>query len=62
LTGDHPSTARVIAREAGLADGEMLAGAELAELDDASVDRRLRHATVVARITRSTRYGSSSDY
>jgi magnesium-transporting ATPase (P-type) len=53
LTGDHPATARAIARAAGLANGEdaILTGAELAELDDATLDRRLQDATVIARIT-----------
>jgi cation-transporting ATPase I len=54
LTGDHPATARAIAREAGLlqeADGELLTGEEIAELDNGELDERLEHATVVSRIT-----------
>jgi calcium-translocating P-type ATPase len=53
LTGDHPATARAVAAEAGLPadDGDMLTGAELAELDDAELDDRLEGASVVARIT-----------
>jgi magnesium-transporting ATPase (P-type) len=53
ITGDHPATARAIAREAGLlmGRGDILTGAELAELDDAELDRRLEHATVIARAT-----------
>jgi calcium-translocating P-type ATPase len=53
ITGDHPATARSIAREAGLevpADG-VVTGAELGELDDAELGRRLERATVVARAT-----------
>jgi calcium-translocating P-type ATPase len=52
LTGDHPATARAIAREAGLAgDNGILTGAEMGELDDQELDRRLERATVVARVT-----------
>ena len=53
LTGDHPATACAIAREAGLlAEGDqVLTGAEIAELDDAMLDRSLERAVVVARIT-----------
>ncbi len=53
ITGDHPATARVIAREAGLLDdnGRILTGTELAELPDAELDARLEHASVIARAT-----------
>jgi magnesium-transporting ATPase (P-type) len=54
LTGDHPATARAIAREAGLLlgnDGELLTGEEIAELDNGELDERLESATVVSRIT-----------
>jgi magnesium-transporting ATPase (P-type) len=53
ITGDHPATARAIAREAGLpADSDdILTGGELAELDNDELDRRLEHATVIARAT-----------
>jgi calcium-translocating P-type ATPase len=52
ITGDHPATARTIAREAGLLDGgEMLTGTELGELDNEELDRRLENATVIARAT-----------
>jgi magnesium-transporting ATPase (P-type) len=53
LTGDHPATARVIAREAGLRgdDGEVLIGAEIVELPDAELDERLERATIIARAT-----------
>ena len=53
LTGDHPATARAIAREAGLLTegGQVLTGTEIAELDDAKLDRLLERAAVVARIT-----------
>jgi magnesium-transporting ATPase (P-type) len=54
LTGDHPATARTIAREAGLldgAEGEILTATELAELHNGDLDRRLERAVVVARAT-----------
>jgi magnesium-transporting ATPase (P-type) len=54
LTGDHPATARTIAREAGLPlgeNGELLTGEEIAELDNGELDERLEYATVISRIT-----------
>jgi len=53
LTGDHPATARAIAREAGLLeDGrEVLTGADIGELHDDALDRRLERVAVIARAT-----------
>jgi magnesium-transporting ATPase (P-type) len=53
ITGDHPATARAIAREAGILDegGEILTGAELAALPDDELDHRLERAPVIARAT-----------
>ncbi len=57
LTGDHPSTARAIAREASLldghgeGDGELLTGADLAELHDGALESALERAVVIARAT-----------
>jgi len=53
LTGDHPLTARAIAREAGLPDHPraVMTGDEVAELDGEELDRRLEDAAVIARIT-----------
>ena len=53
ITGDHPATARAIAEEAGLStdDHRVLTGIEVAGLDDADLDRRLEHATIIARAT-----------
>jgi magnesium-transporting ATPase (P-type) len=52
LTGDHPATARAIAREAGLLDGgDVLTGAQLSELQNGELDERLERAAVIARIT-----------
>lgn len=51
ITGDHPATARAIAREAGLDhDREVLTGPELARLDDAALADRLATTSVFARI------------
>ncbi|HLJ69171.1 MAG TPA: cation-transporting P-type ATPase, partial [Chloroflexota bacterium] len=52
LTGDHPATARTIAREAGLLDGKgiVLTGAQVAELSNEELDRRLEDTVVVARV------------
>jgi cation-transporting ATPase I len=53
ITGDHPATARTIAREAGLLNngGEVLTASEIAELQNGDLDARLAHAVVVARAT-----------
>jgi calcium-translocating P-type ATPase len=51
LTGDHPLTARTIAVEAGLLRnrGELFNAADLVELNDRDLDRRLEGVTVIAR-------------
>jgi cation-transporting P-type ATPase I len=53
LTGDHPATARSIARQAGLpVDGDaVLTGRDLEELGDDELAGRLHGASVIARIT-----------
>jgi cation-transporting ATPase I len=53
LTGDHPATARAIARQAGLphSDDRVLTGLEVASLDDDALRDRLEHATIIARST-----------
>ncbi|WP_373476069.1 cation-translocating P-type ATPase [Sphingorhabdus sp.] len=50
ITGDHAATARSIATQAGIADGEVITGDQLALLDDASLADRLKSITVFARI------------
>ncbi len=50
ITGDHAATARAIAIEAGIADGDVLTGDDLAVLDDAELALRLKTVTVFARI------------
>ncbi|GHO70988.1 hypothetical protein KSC_098800 [Ktedonobacter sp. SOSP1-52] len=52
ITGDHPETARAIAREAGLLDGpELLIGADITNLDEEELATRLEHTSIIARAT-----------
>ena len=50
ITGDYAATARSIARQAGIAEGDVLTGDDLAALDDAALAERLKSVTVFARI------------
>ncbi|MDE0878709.1 MAG: cation-translocating P-type ATPase [Sphingomonas bacterium] len=50
ITGDYAATARSIATQAGIAEGDVLTGADLAALDDAQLAERLKTVTVFARI------------
>lgn len=51
LTGDHPATARSIAREVGLSErADVITGAQMATLDDAALRVRLRHVDLCARL------------
>lgn len=50
ITGDYAATARSIATQAGIADGDVLTGTDLAALDDAQLAARLKTVTVFARI------------
>ena len=50
ITGDYAKTARSIALQAGLADGDVLSGTEMEGLDDAQLATRLRAVTICARI------------
>jgi Ca2+-transporting ATPase len=50
ITGDYPATARAIATEAGLSDGQVLTGTELNALDDAALRSAVRATDVFARI------------
>ena len=50
ITGDYPETARAIAREAGLADGEVMSGQELDRLNDSELAIRSHSVNVFARI------------
>ena len=52
ITGDHPSTARAIARRLGILDhgGEVVTGRQLAAMSDAELDARVRDVRVYARV------------
>ena len=51
ITGDHPRTAAVIARELGIAaDGRAATGAELERLDDQGLARTVADVSVYARV------------
>ena len=50
ITGDYAATARSIAAQAGIAEGDVLTGADLEALDDARLAQRLKTVTVFARI------------
>lgn len=51
ITGDHPITARSVAAELGLADGLVLTGSDLDDLDDDELCEVLPKVTVFARVT-----------
>lgn len=51
LTGDHPATARAIARKVGLSERpEIISGAEMDTLDDEALRERMRHVDLCARM------------
>ena len=49
ITGDYAATGRAIATQAGIAQGDVLTGTELAMLDDVRLAERLKTVTVFAR-------------
>jgi Ca2+-transporting ATPase len=53
ITGDHPTTARAVAKDAGIltAGAEVVVGRELQRMEDAELDQRLPRVAVVARAT-----------
>jgi cation-transporting ATPase I len=52
ITGDHPGTAEAVARDLGLQSGlGVLTGAELSEMDEATLDRKIHRIGVFARVT-----------
>ena len=59
ITGDHPATARAIARQAGIPADEVLTGSDLAELDDAALAERIRRAASMPASCRSRSCASS---
>ncbi len=50
ITGDHPRTASAIAAQAGIGGSEVVTGDELADLDAATLARRLTTVNVFARV------------
>jgi P-type Ca2+ transporter type 2C len=50
ITGDHPVTALAIARQAGIETGNVLTGAEMAELDDGALRAAVAGTRVFARV------------
>ncbi|MHB8255581.1 MAG: cation-translocating P-type ATPase [Acidiferrobacter sp.] len=51
LTGDHPATARAIARQVGLSERpEVMTGVEIASLDDSALRERLLQVDLCARL------------
>ncbi len=51
MTGDHPATARAIARQIGLGDiDNVLTGPEVSTMDDGALRKRLETAQVCARL------------
>lgn len=52
ITGDHAATAGSVAARLGIlaADGEVLTGQDLEQLDDAALAKRVRHVRVYARV------------
>jgi len=52
ITGDHRDTARAVATELGiLAEGRVITGAELSEMDDAQLAAQVKDITVYARVS-----------
>lgn len=51
LTGDHPATARAVARDVGLSERpEIVTGVEMDALDDDALRERMRHVDLCARM------------
>lgn len=59
ITGDHPATARAIARRIGIVEdgGRVLTGSELAELSDAALDAIVGDVRVYARVDPAQKIG-----
>lgn len=50
ITGDYAATARAIAAQAGIIEGDVLTGPELETMDEATLQARLQDISVFARI------------
>ena len=57
ITGDYPTTAQSIARNAGLEHQDVVAGAELAQLTDQALKERVKEASIFARILPDQKLG-----
>lgn len=52
ITGDHPLTAKAVAQELGISkNGQIVAGPELEEMDDAELERVIESIEVCARVS-----------
>jgi Ca2+-transporting ATPase len=52
LTGDHPETAKALASQVGITDGEdMLTGEQISSIDDDRLEGSLKTTSIFARIT-----------
>ena len=51
ITGDHPLTARAIAEELGIGNGEVVTGDELDKMDQAGLHARVERISVYARVS-----------
>ncbi len=51
VTGDHPETARATAAKTGIANGDVLTGAEIEQMTERERIRRVAGCTVFARVT-----------
>jgi len=51
ITGDHPETARAIARQVGINSVNVLTGGEIAKMSDSDLKEALKHTFVFARVT-----------
>lgn len=50
ITGDYPTTARAIAKQAGIASEQIVPGDDMERLDDAALAQTIKTASVFARI------------
>lgn len=50
ITGDYPTTAKAIARQAGIVEGGILTGDTLSALNDAELAEQVKSASIFARI------------
>jgi Ca2+-transporting ATPase len=56
VTGDHPATATAVASLAGLSTGPVLSGRDAEAMGDVELDTQLRHGSVIARATPTTKH------